>query len=63
MAENIFQDTASDYATKKLPQIPFRYSALEDRDVVVIEEVDVELETGSRQQQPQQQDPKPKDAL
>ena len=61
MAENIFQDTASDYATKKLPQIPLRYSTLEDRDVVVIEEVDVELEveTGSRQEQ----DPKPKDPL
>jgi 1-phosphatidylinositol-4-phosphate 5-kinase len=38
MADNILQDTESDYATKQLPQIPNYYSTMIDRDAIVIEE-------------------------
>ena len=40
MADNILQDTGSDYASKRLPQIPNFYSAVEDKDTIVIEDND-----------------------
>lgn len=40
MAENILQDTESDYATKQLPEIPSFYSAVEEPDAIVIEDGD-----------------------
>jgi len=38
MAENILQDTKSDYATKGLPQIPNNYVTSEHHDLIIIDE-------------------------
>lgn len=40
MAENILQDTESDYASKDLPQIPSMYRSMDEKDLVIIEDED-----------------------
>jgi len=39
MAENILYESDADYNSKELPAIPFNYSAKEEPDVVVVEEL------------------------